>query len=385
MLVNEPTLFFFLGDCSSCLRGRVHVPCKSKCDRPLFCGHNCSESCTRNCPPCQKVCANYCKHSKCTKKCGEVCQPCNEKCEWQCLHKKCTMLCGQICNRTRCNKPCLKQLPCKHPCIGLCGEKCPEKCRECNKDEVTEIFFGTEDDPKARFVELSDCGHVFEVEMMDQWMDQSVAKENGQAVAVQLKRCPRCSKPIRTSLRYGNVIKDTLATFEKIKRKIFINEQKRMEVARRLQFEVEKITAFSDETEEVSSTLKRDNLTDEQVNVLENQINFLKFLQELRTKVTIEMQLASFSFEINDELMTEIENLKTRVMKPRLRFSEQELEEIDEEMKRTLLLIDFKLLKMHVDTGIVRLSDIHCRKLDSVRLALESEKPIGRRLLSCVL
>ncbi|XP_020623865.1 NFX1-type zinc finger-containing protein 1-like [Orbicella faveolata] len=151
------------GDCFRCLRGRVHLPCKAECGRTLFCGHSCSEPCTKNCPPCKDKCGNYCKHSKCTKKCGEPCDLCNEKCIWRCEHHKCTKLCGELCNRPRCDEPCTKQLTCGHPCIGLCGEICPKKCRECHKDEVTEIFFGTEDEPDARFVELADCGHVFEV------------------------------------------------------------------------------------------------------------------------------------------------------------------------------------------------------------------------------
>jgi len=33
----------------------------------------------------------------------------------------------------------------------------------CDHDEVTEVFFGLEDEPDARFVQLEDCKHVFEV------------------------------------------------------------------------------------------------------------------------------------------------------------------------------------------------------------------------------
>ena len=34
---------------------------------------------------------------------------------------------------------------------------------------------------------------------------------------IQLKSCPRCSTPIRTSLRYGNVIKQRLQDIEQVK------------------------------------------------------------------------------------------------------------------------------------------------------------------------
>jgi len=43
-----------------------------------------------------------------------------------------------------------QRLKCGHQCIGLAQEKCPKLCRVCNKDEVTEIFLGHEDDKDAR-------------------------------------------------------------------------------------------------------------------------------------------------------------------------------------------------------------------------------------------
>ena len=74
-----------------------------------------------------------------------------EPCEWSCIHHRCRKLCYELCDREPCNEPCTKLLPCKHPCIGFCGETCPPLCRVCDKDEVTEVFFGTEDEPDARY------------------------------------------------------------------------------------------------------------------------------------------------------------------------------------------------------------------------------------------
>ena len=37
---------------------------------------------------------------------------------------------------------------------------------------------------------------------------------------IQLKSCPRCKKAIRSSLRYGNVIKQQLHDIEQVKRKV---------------------------------------------------------------------------------------------------------------------------------------------------------------------
>ena len=66
----------------------------------------------------------------------------------------------------------------------MCGEPCPTKCRECTKDEVTEIFFGNEDEADARFVELQPCGHLIEVNAMDYYMNDT---SNDDRSSIQLK------------------------------------------------------------------------------------------------------------------------------------------------------------------------------------------------------
>ena len=44
-------------------------------------------------------------------------------------------------------------------------------------------------------------------------MQDDTAEEN----VIQMKRCPRCRKSIRLSLRYGNIIKQQLRDIEKVK------------------------------------------------------------------------------------------------------------------------------------------------------------------------
>ena len=201
------------GTCGRCHQGRLHIHCESECGRTLVCGHICEYPCAAECPPCMQRCSNYCPHSKCPKSCYEPCDPCAEPCNWNCRHLQCTKKCGELCNRPRCDMPCLKSLKCGHPCIGLCGDKCPNLCRVCNNDKVTKIFFGTEDEPDARFVQLQDCKHVFEYTGLDHWMDREESEE------IQFKKCPRCSTLIRTSLRYYNEVKKVHNHFEEIKKK----------------------------------------------------------------------------------------------------------------------------------------------------------------------
>ena len=210
------------GNCGRCRRGRLHVRCQSRCGRTLPCGHECDFPCTPTCPPCMKECNNYCVHSRCPRRCYEHCMPCKEPCAWKCEHQSCTRLCGEICNRPPCNEPCKELLKCGHPCIGLCGEKCPNKCRICDRDEVCEILFGNEDEEDARFIQLEECKHLVEVEGCDTWMQQA-ADDESKPVKVQFKTCPKCKTQIRKSLRYGNIVKQTLEDYEKIKEKQLVS------------------------------------------------------------------------------------------------------------------------------------------------------------------
>lgn len=201
------------GTCGECHLGRLHVKCSSECGRLLVCGHICNFPCGAACPPCMKPCNNFCHHSHCPRKCYEPCQPCRMKCKWQCPHHECTKLCGESCDRQRCNEPCTKTLKkCGHPCIGLCGEKCPSKCRECDKEDVQELFFGDEEEEDARFIQLEDCNDIIKVTGLDRWMK---IDDSG----VKFKVCPKCSTPIRKSFRYGNAIKQVLCDLQAIKLK----------------------------------------------------------------------------------------------------------------------------------------------------------------------
>ena len=258
----------------------------------------------------------------------------------------------------------------------------------CHKDEVTEIFFGTEEDPNARFVELADCGHLFEVEMMDHWMDRTQDTDDGKAVDIQLKRCPKCSTPIRTSLRYGNIIKKTLADFEEIKQKILLGEEQRKVALKRLRLKALNIVRFPNDQGQLMRALEHSSLTDEQVNVYENQISFLCFLQALKDKIekgiegdterATKSHLVYVLLETKEDIQIMVEELRKRVMEIRARFSEQELEELNEEMYRTQLAVDLKLLKMQIKVRGISLDAVYSSSLERIQKRLDSEKAIGK-------
>ena len=211
------------GDCDSCFRGRLHKLCQHLCSRTLPCGHDYEIHCYKSNyeqPPCSESCNNFCNHGKrCTSKCGEPCTSCVEECQWKCKHHKCGKKCYEICDRPRCNKPCTKLLKCLHPCIGLCREKCPQLCRECDAAQIRECFLGGKNKPDARFIQLEDCEHIFEVSGFDHYMDQQDSTDC-KPVKIQFKFCPKCKVTICRSLRYSNVIKQILYDMEMFKTQI---------------------------------------------------------------------------------------------------------------------------------------------------------------------
>ncbi|CAG8617267.1 5461_t:CDS:10, partial [Diversispora eburnea] len=214
-----------------------HKKCKQICEKNLFCGHSCEESCHLNkvCPGCKKKCNVNCKHSVCNKACSHPCSVCAEKCDWYCEHKgACGVSCGVPCNRLPCNERCSKLLSCGHQCMGICGEECPppKYCTICASDDIknSKVDWTTE-----RMIVLK-CGHVFTAETLDNmmgmgsvyhmddamenWIDiKSITDQPG-----ELKRCPICRAPIKNIQRYGRIIKKCVLD---VQNKKFLQEYNR--------------------------------------------------------------------------------------------------------------------------------------------------------------
>lgn len=200
------------GTCGDCLQGRFHVRCNEECGVPLICTHTCPIPCRQNCRPCQKQCLYNCGHSTCKKPCGVPCTPCGEPCNRKCSHQKCVKKCGDICSVGPCSERCTKKRKeCDHPCIGFCGDICPKLCRICDKEKLTEIFFGTEEEEDAIFVMLENCDHIFESSGLDEWMNV----DDGE---IKAKVCPRCKTTITRSRRYNEILKKNMDDLANVKR-----------------------------------------------------------------------------------------------------------------------------------------------------------------------
>jgi hypothetical protein len=319
------------------------VPCRQSCDRTLVCGHPCKEPCTNTCPPCQAPCRNRCIHSKCKKKCGEPCTPCKEPCEWQCVHQQCTKPCGEPCVRKPCYVPCTKNLKrCNHPCIGLCGESCPKKCRVCDEKEVTDLLFGDEDEPDARFVQLEDCGHVIEVNALDKWMEMADQSKTGEKIDIQLKACPKCKTFIRRNLRYSNIIKKMLTDIESVKTRMFGDVAEIRTKSRILQSKIGTAEVSSKVSGGASAHLTRQltgHPTLEQVTLAENQFNLLSMIQNLRRRATEGISHPT-KRQKRSALEHHLEVLERWLLKPRMRMGEQELDDVSRELQRLSMVVE---------------------------------------------
>ena len=218
-----PCGHFCSGKCYECQERGSHEFCQHQCGRLLICLHRCNAECGEPCPPCDKECAKSCPHGKCKRRCLQLCDSCTEPCTWSCPHYQCKNLCGEECDRPPCNAPCPKKLPCQHPCIGLCGENCPTLCAICNAKKLSSTLAvrGSVKKEATRCLQLLDCGHTISVEEMDAWMVRELGDH------IQFLQCPRCSRSITFSYRYGNIVKRTLKNVENVKKQI---EQLEVEV-----------------------------------------------------------------------------------------------------------------------------------------------------------
>ncbi|NXG11509.1 ZNFX1 protein, partial [Sakesphorus luctuosus] len=350
------------GTCYTCLEGRFHKACNKPCKRVLICSHNCQEPCTTECPPCQLKCENYCVHSKCNKKCGESCVPCAEPCEWQCQHYQCTNLCSEPCDRPRCNVPCAKLLRCGHPCVGLCGEPCPKKCLVCDREELTQIFFGFEDDPDARFVQLEDCGHVFESQGLDHYMDD---EDDG----VKLKVCPLCQTPIRKNLRYGTSVKRRVDEIEQVKQKIQGSAQEIESSRQRLQAALAGNAGLKSNLPYkyfmLEDKLRASDLSTKSIGLIENQLNFYNRLADLTAS------MSKIAESDSPGVRKRLAEVQEWLDKQRISFTEQELSDLQSEIQRLTYLVN---LLARCNTPGRTISPVLAAEIASARKILEGTK-----------
>ena len=198
-------------NCHTCTVNNTHPQCRSTCGKGLKCGHKCAGLCHvgANCPPCQLPCKRSCGHGSCSRPCSHICDPCVKPCDLPaaCLHKdSCTMMCCLPCNQLPCSEPCTKVYqPCRHLCPSLCGELCPAVCPVCRFHDVSQKTYM-----------FLPCGHHFELEYLDRYLDlsneylldtagkiQTVASDTLRPVKSINLACPTCGESCKNIRRYA--------------------------------------------------------------------------------------------------------------------------------------------------------------------------------------
>ena len=178
------------------------------------------------------------------------------------------------------------------------------------------MFFGTEEEKDARFIELLDCGHVFEVTALDYWMDKDGENDN-----VKLKECPKCKTPIRISYRYADIVKEKLTDVELVKKRLIEEERQYQELTKRLkgkthslarkypdvrlrkalsetdsesdyeneQYEEHKHTDLGTASYEILWSWLQQRKTMTELNTIKNQIKLLKKIYKVRENIKTDL------------------------------------------------------------------------------------------------
>ncbi|XP_066147854.1 NFX1-type zinc finger-containing protein 1-like isoform X2 [Euwallacea fornicatus] len=353
------------GTCGKCRQSRLHKRCTEKCGVPLVCNHECAIPCREACKPCTRQCEIRCPHSKCSKQCGAPCTPCSAPCSRKCEHQRCQKACGEICNVKPCTEKCKKLLKCKHPCVGFCGDPCPHLCRECDKDELTETFFGTEDEEDATFVLLADCKHVLEHSGLETWLDQNSDR-------IQFKTCPKCKQVINSTQRYSEYIKQACQDVMNAKMESYGNKDENEALRKKLEGEVlllkskHEYCSLSESMKLMQRFPKRKIEINDVLQMLETR------LQRVRNKRAqhfnkmelnaIQVKIQTFSYIIQcfrddtepvlnkfkpgNESISQVQFLIKILLNNDDHITDQEIEDLQIEIKRLFRIVQFERLKM---------------------------------------
>ena len=262
----------------------------------------------------------------------------------------------------------------------------------CDREEVSEIFFGNEDEPDARFIELRDCGHIFEVEGLDTWVE---THNEGDPNEVQFKVCPKCKTPIRKSLRYGNTIKKTLADMEQIKKKQleigqdilsediqrFRREIQTLPNRRLIEKDLQKIEATINPPTDAQGRKQQVYLFPHRINAIRNQLTFLSQVVKLHDTLSpIKVSSCKFSsctIQIQ-ELHCAICTLQAFFMQDFL--SDQQLSDIRSELQRLMCIARLCDLEFKVVTKKCTVSSIDQSKLSKIAAQLSESQRHGMKL-----
>ncbi|GCB62108.1 hypothetical protein scyTo_0000002 [Scyliorhinus torazame] len=220
-------------------------------------------------------------------------------------------------------------------------------------------------EPDARFVQLEDCCHIFEVTGFDQYMNE---RQEGSGAVIKLKDCPKCRMPIRKNFRYGAIIKNSLCEIEKVKKIVQGDAEKNNQLRKQLESELKKSSIIAEQfpyqDKNLSSALQSCPLSLQGLTVIENKIAFLSRLAELKCHE------ARLNLHMKAKFKSMVLECLRWIDKSRGRFTVQELTDLQSEIQRLSFLSDL----------YVRCSMASGRKLDS---STEHDIACVQKILEC--
>ena len=200
----------------------------------------------------------------------------------------------------------------------------------------------------------------------------------------------------------GNIVKTILRDFEDVKRTISsANGTTRAAFLMKVRQDVTSASLeseFPDEVHSITQYVETNfTLTKDQQNVVENQVQFLKFMMKLKVILKqvepVENRYAflkSYSAGLSSDadgpeirlLKQELEVLSKWVIKRRDRFSEQELEDFNDELLRAWIFFSNEALKLEIKKRKIDLSDLERKRLAYVNGALDVGMKLGKYMSS---
>jgi uncharacterized C2H2 Zn-finger protein len=263
-------------------------------------------------------------------------------------------------------------LKCGHQCVGVCGDFCPRLCRICDKEKLQTIFLGNEDDLNALYIELVDCGHVFEVSDLDYWME---GMEEDEISAIQLKVCPRCKTVIRRSLRYANIINKTLADIENVKKRKRAEQSRLREKVSQLRQRVHELTKKYSKHVDYRLLLirvKEMRSDADACNTLENQLKFFLRLSEIDEMFFTGPEMADFVAR-SSKLLSKKKQIRL-FQHHRTLLSNQEIKDISENIAFLTLSCQFEYMIWKIEKD-----DKNSALSEEIKSSIESAKNIMSR------
>ena len=195
----------------------------------------------------------------------------------------------------------------------------------------------------------------------------------------------------------GNIVKAILRDFEGVKKNISFRGLGSTSTSReKMRDGIENIKSeseFAAEILKIEEKLQKPMTSDEE-NVIENQVQFLKFMTKLKKivkgatsvrRTTVHRRRNRSHLSTDDHetklMEDELKALLQWVMKYRRRFSEQELEEFNEELHRAHLMFSFLALRLGIRKRNVNLSSREVGYLAYVREKIETGTKLGKQIV----